>query len=80
MPHGPDEPGHGPHLKPVQLGVDPDALGDADPERVEDPAVIDALWEDATTVEEFAADILELMDDPPDVVDALRADRERRWS
>lgn len=77
--HGPDEPGHGPHLKPLQLGVELDGTSD-DPEFVDDPAVIDALWEDATTVEEFAAGMLALLDEPSDVIDALRTERDSRWA
>lgn len=49
---------HAPHVKHLQLGVDPDAReGDDDRHFVIDP---DEVWADATTVEQFKADIEEL--------------------
>lgn len=54
--------GHEPHVKHVQLGVDLDTVdGDANPDTFLDPAAdadaIEAAWADATTVEQFAADL-----------------------
>lgn len=59
-PDIPDPHGHIP--KHVQLGVDLDAIdGDTNPSVFLDPEsdaeAIDALWADATTVEQYAADL-----------------------
>jgi hypothetical protein len=65
--------GHGLH---PQLGADPTAdPGDLiDP--ITDPAAADTVWADATTVEQFAADLAALAAAPPEVVEALRLARE----
>lgn len=60
----PLEEGHLPHIKHVQLGV---ALSDVG----EDPVFasedeFDAIWEDATTVEQYKADIDLLAGKNPD--------------
>lgn len=64
--------------KHFQLGVDPDALGDADPEHLPDDADLDAVWADATTVEQYAEDLRILQETcSEDEIAALRAAREQ---
>jgi hypothetical protein len=78
MPDTPtDEELHAPHEKHLQLGFDPAATGPASERELSDDDK-DALWADATTVEQYAADLEALRGEPDDVVDALRADREGR--
>lgn len=60
--------------KHLQLGVDLDNL-DEDPVPLPDDADLDALWADATTVEQFAEDLEVLKQLPAEKVDALRRHR-----
>lgn len=49
----------GEHVKHLQLGVDLTDV-DEDPEHLPDDADLDAVWADATTVEQFKIDIEQL--------------------
>lgn len=76
----PDAHAHIP--KHLQLGVDLDAIdGDTNPDAVLDPVTdpdaVDALWADATTVEQFAEDLAVISEtwSEEDIV-ALRTARE----
>lgn len=80
MPDTPtDEELHEPHEKPMQLGFDPATVGSAaEYDHDLDDDEKDAIWADATTVEQYAADLEALKDEPDEVLEALRADREGR--
>lgn len=63
---------HEHHEKHLQLGAEATGRG----RRVTTNAARDALWADATTVEDFAAGLEELKTLPPAKVKKLRAARE----
>jgi hypothetical protein len=67
--YGEAEPPGGPE-KHLQLGVDPSEAGHEagdDPEQIDpdDAQAVEALWSDATTVEEFAGDLQALESEDP---------------
>lgn len=51
---------HAPHTKHLELGLDPDNLGDTDRTPVDDELEIELIWANSTTVEQYKADIEEL--------------------
>lgn len=69
----PTSDGHGLH---PQLGADPTADPGALIDPITDPVAADTVWADATTVEQYAADLAALAAEPPEVIEALRQARE----
>lgn len=64
--------GHELHQKHLQLGVDPSDVQGDNRHYVTDPAKRDDIWADATTVEQFEADIQELQGEDPEILEQLR--------
>lgn len=79
----PDVPDAHAHIpKHVQLGVDLEQISDGDHPRHLDPdedaGAIDALWADATTVEQYAADLKTIEETwPEEDIVALREARQQ---
>lgn len=69
MPSDESQPKH------LQLGVDPDAVEDEDRAMLTDPAAIEAVWAEATTVEQYKADLETLGEVDPEIVEELRRAR-----
>lgn len=66
------EEGHEEHEKHLQLGVD---LSNNSRQPIDDDEEKDALWADATTVEQFKVDIISLSEGDPDIAKALEKER-----